>query len=158
MLFGIASTFFPYSEFASTFLVQYGITSVCIMSKLISFSSLANFSKNCSIFLFSSSYLAAGISIFISLSANSNVLFLDCRASNFLSVLWRNHPKQTGTSALIIVARELWSNSHYCGNSSSKVLIKVTLSGIETNNNSHEGEPREYNTEHFLHLRVAVKI
>ena len=43
-------------------------------------------------------------------------------------------PKLSGPSALIIVARQLWSNSHYNGSSSSKASIEATQSGIEIGN------------------------
>jgi hypothetical protein len=44
------------------------------------------------------------------------------------------------------------------GSSSSKVMIKATLFRIKQTQYPHEGEPRDYNIDHFIHLRVAVEI
>ena len=47
---------------------------------------------------------------------------------------------KTDLSALIIVARQLWSNSHYNGSSSSKASIEATQSGIKNRQHSNEGK------------------
>ena len=41
------------------------------------------------------------------------------------------------------------------GSSSSEASIKATLTGSHRLH-SHEGEPKDYDTEHLIHLRVIV--
>ena len=77
-------------------------------------------------------------------------LFLFFRCS-----VWRNHPKLLGPGALIFVAKQLWPKLALSGSSSSEASIKPRYSRI-SRQHSHEGEPRDYNTEHFIHLRVIA--
>ena len=64
-------------------------------------------------------------------------------------------PKTTGLGALIFVAKQLWPKLALTGSSSSEASIKPRYSRIGRQH-SHEGEPRDYNTEHFIHLRVIA--
>ena len=43
------------------------------------------------------------------------------------------------------------------GSSMSEASIKDTLTGSHRQH-SLEGEPKDYNTDHFIHLRVAAEI
>ena len=69
--------------------------------------------------------------------------------------MWRNHPKLLGPGALIFVAKQLWPKLALTGSSSSEASIKPRYTKI-SKQHSHEGEPRDYNTEHLIHLRVIV--
>ena len=64
-------------------------------------------------------------------------------------------PKILGPGALIVVAKQLRPKSALTGSSSSEASIKPRYSRI-SRQHSHEGEPRDYNTEHFMHLRVIA--
>ena len=71
------------------------------------------------------------------------------------SGVWQNHPKLLGPGALIFVAKQLWPKLALTGSSSSEASIKPRYTKI-SKQHSHEGEPRDYNTEHLIHLRVIA--
>ena len=57
-----------------------------------------------------------------------NIAIISCMRRRICGGTTQN---KTDLSALIIVARQLWSNLHYYGSSLSKVSIKATLTRIE---------------------------
>jgi hypothetical protein len=60
-----------------------------------------------------------------------------------------------GPGARIIVARQLWPQTALTGRVRSRLKPHFLGSNRQ---HSHEGEPREYNTDDFIHHRVAAEI
>ena len=78
-----------------------------------------------------------------------------CPKLVLIGIVWRNHQIKLGLGALIFVARQLWPKMALTGSSSSEASIKATLFQDQQTTVT-EGEPRDYNTEHFIHLRVIA--